>query len=569
MTIQMPGARPTVDPEMQEFLDLCRAVEEGASDKIALLEKSLKARQKDLMAAWESFTHGLEAEPEEFVEKRKPLIEVVESQFLACQRALQKVGTYVAGRRRPNTLTEAARVLARAAPGLSVALSNFEASVLVEGPSRFATVNVFDNLARRLVEGRTSIDRWKASCQSHLQFFKEALAEIDRSPMAKEAGVPERRLAFEHIVQTVEILEQMTADTPPSEFEEALQALTQAHLEMEGAVEEYNRKRFDEGPSVSPHANRLIHAARGVLFGKYPPDVLRGMAEKMREHVRRTRHDMQELARLSSPAMGEEIGKMMEAMDSMVLALGRLTLADRGSPHIEPSLAVFEAAMQRFIDSNEVVRKLDESSGKIPCPHCQVLNAPGCRICSGCQRALPHIVGAEHGSGFELLEADMEPSIKVTRNMKELTDACQAFGKGELAREDFLAVLEIHKGHVRRADARISMLELPEIPPEATDEERALCEQALAYGGDALGLLSQGVHECQAGLEKLETYADSRNARGAQDGLRDFLGGCLKLLQVEELTRNFLADILEEDLDVNVATDAGSAPGDTHISLKM
>ncbi|HEY4001872.1 MAG TPA: hypothetical protein VGO93_23560, partial [Candidatus Xenobia bacterium] len=121
MSIQTQQQNPPVSPEIQQLIDLCRAVAGGASDRLPALEVLLQQAQQGLAPAWENFAKSIEAENEEFVTARKPIIDAVESGYQSYSQALEKIAAFMT-ERKPSLLKDAADMLARDWPNLYLAI---------------------------------------------------------------------------------------------------------------------------------------------------------------------------------------------------------------------------------------------------------------------------------------------------------------------------------------------------------------------------------------------------------------------------------------------------------------
>ena len=538
-----------ISPATQALIDLCLVVHDPGSEQWPDLERMVHLRQEELQAAWEAFEKEIEAEGEAVEDTRRSLVEAVEAQFLAYSQALGKIEQF--GSHPDHALLEDAAVaLAEASPALLRAQSALAASILTAGSSHFSTINLFDNLARRLVGGRISLERWRAACAGHQQFYTGVLAEIDASAHATDPGVPERRAAAESIRAAVVRLEGLTASSSAADFEEALQQLLVGHLAQEAALVKYNRAVF-AGPTASVEANQVLFAAREVQAGRIPVEILNDVAAKMLEHVRRSLTQVHAAARLAptSAVAEEEIPRTLEAMEALEDALGFLRGVTDPAEDVEFALSSLQDAVERVAASAAQMRAHDETFGKTICPHCGAFNPAHARTCETCKAMLPQFTGSDiygtwAATSMQVAEgAHLEGSrgSVVTRSMKALSDACEQYENGKLGPEAFLALLAENEANVRKAEARLQQLKLPDVPEEATDEEREKAEEFLAMGGDAIGLLAQGVAECQAGLQQLERYVQTDQVVDMREGLRQFFEGCQKLLQIELVARTFVA----------------------------
>lgn len=548
MTVET--ASVPVSGATQEMIDLCRAVKEGAEERLPELQSKLQERRQQLSVSWEQFGKALEQENEEFVAPRKQLIEAVEGQFLAYSQALDKITAYL-DKKKPELLDEAVKMLTAASPGLFFTQSALEASILTAGPSKFPTVNLFDNLFKGLADGLAPLERWQAACQGHRQFYEGVISEIDASPSVNDEGVPERKAAATTILGIMEKLEGLTKDSPRATVDGLLEELTQAQFDMETAVRTFNYNTMCKGPTKSTEANQVIYSAQQFRAGKFPPYVLHGQVDQMLEHVRKAMADVQTATRMPAEAtlVVEEIPNVLEAMEAMEECLQALRAFETPSEEIDAILVTFQEAVERLATSNAVLKQHNETFGKMMCPHCQALNQAQARTCEKCQGSLPQFSGSEvygswASSSFQTMEGGATTGARgpvVTRSMEALASACLAYEKGEMSQDDFVDVLRTNEENVRKAESRLAALEMPEVPEEATEEERAKCEEFLAFAGDTIGLLSQGVGQCMSGLMKLEKYAFEDTTTDMKEGLHEFFEGCNRMLQIEEVAKNFVS----------------------------
>lgn len=575
MTIET-SQKPPISPPTQELIDLCQAVAQGQSDRWPELETKAKQRQQELTRAWEDFAKGVEELPPDVGEAVKPVVTGVESGFQAYAQALDKILGYGESKKEEQ-LKEAGTTLAEASPYLLWAQTTYESAVLTHGPSKFPTVNLFENLAHRLLTGKIPTGRWRGACQAHQQFYQQAIQEIDNSSSSKEPGVPERKAALGTIIEILKKIEGYNQATPRKDYEAALQLLTQAHLELEAAVNTFNYHTFAEKPTASPEANRVIYTAHAVREKKMAPEVLKGMAGHMQEHVRKSISDMQAATRLPSDStvVLEEIPKMIEAMESMDEALETLKNATDPFNDVETAIEQLTTAVDRLSQSHQVVQQQNETIGKTMCPHCQTYNPAGQKNCSKCNRQLPHFAGNElEQSRFQAVEGGGVAGLSapqdavVAPSMKGLYDACEAYEKGNMPQEEFLEVLKRNEEKVRVAEVRLSNMKVPEIPVEATEAEREKAQEFNAYVTDAIGLLAQGVGQCMSGLMKLERYAREDQVADMRDGLKEYFDGTQKLVQIERVAKSFVAALppKEEDGTTNgtpQTVDVGPQDGTT------
>lgn len=540
---------PPVSPATQALIDLCLAVRNGQSERWPELEQRVKQRQEELGAAWQAFATEMEREGDATRKSLRPLVEAVEAQFLAYAQALDKIAQF-GEHAHAALLQEAAAALAEASPGLLLAQSALETGILTAGSTRFSDINLFENLAKRLLAGRISLERWRAACVGHRQFYADVLAEIDASPHAQDPGVPERRVAAEGIRAAVAHLEELTASSPAAAFKAALQQLLECRLALEAALAEYDRAVFAK-PTASVEANQVLFAAREVKAGRVPPEILRDVATKMLDHVRRSLTQVHAAARVApaSTVTEEEIPRTVEAMEAMEKALGVLRDVTDPEDDFEYALSSLEDAVEHVAASAAKMRAHDETFGKTICPRCDAFNPVNARACGRCMAMLPKFSGSDVYGNWEASNVQVSEGNHMarpggpvlTRSMKALSDACEQYESGKLEREAFLALLAENEANVHGAEQRLRQLKLPEIPDYATEDERRKADEFLAMGSDAIDLLAQGVAQCQKGLQRLERYVNTDQLVDMRQGLRQFFEGCQKLLHIELVARNFVA----------------------------
>ncbi|MHB2018223.1 MAG: hypothetical protein ACYCW6_14835 [Candidatus Xenobia bacterium] len=548
MTTQ--ATRPPNSPPTQELIDLCLAVAGGAADQADTLEAKMKTRQAELSEAWEHFAKGVEGLTEADSAARKPYIEGVEAQFLAYSQALDKIASYMTDKKRPDLLKQAAAGLDEASPNLLIAQSAYEGATLTAGPSRYATVNLVTNLALRMLAEQVPIERWRTACQAHQQFYLAQVGEIDNSPHKEEPGVADRRAALMAMTDLFKKLEGFDKATPRSDYEVAVRDLEQLHMQMEAAVKAWEAFTFSK-PTPNPDANRVIFAANGVQQGKVPAEILHNVAAAFLERVRAGLAQVQQATRVpaESQTVAEELPKVLEAFEAIDDALETLRAVTSPSPDIERGVKQLTDAVERLQESHEVIQKANESYGKVMCPNCQASNPPTARSCEKCSRALPQFTGSDvygewAASSFQIAEGGSGTGPRdtvVTKAMKILYDACEGFEKGTVTQEQLLTCIQETEERVRRAEGVLSRTKLPDIPENATEEERSKCEEFLRLGQEAITALAQGCAESYEGLMTLERYARESQTSDMRDGLKKFTEGCQKLVSLERIAKAYVA----------------------------
>lgn len=355
---QLPRPEPAIAPPTQELIDLCNEVRKNAGHRIATLETRLQAGRRQLDEARADFARTVERDRDDFSSGRGPIIEAVERGFEAYARAFDWIESFLASGDGVR-LWHAVAGLARAARLLPAAQSAYEASVLTSGPSRFPTMNLFTNLALRLQAGQISLDRWKAACQGHRPLFAGICAGLSESA-SSPAG--DGRQA-QPILDLLQRMEALSAGSSPGEFAGALQALMQAHVDLETAVGAHHARCRAASPTPSPGANRILLAAQE---GRLTPALLEEAAQDLQEHVHQSLSRVRETVRLParSTVALEEIPRMLEALEAVDEALEALLETAGRISDCELALWQLQDGTWRVHASHEALRRLDANDGE-------------------------------------------------------------------------------------------------------------------------------------------------------------------------------------------------------------
>lgn len=523
----------------QRVIDLCTKMSEGDTLARTALDAALQERRQALAAAWERFAREAESNPSD---ADRPLVNGVESQFLAYSRTLDRLKSALQHGDCGALRSQAAN-LADVSSQLVEAQIRYETSMFARGPSRFPTVNFFENLALRIIDGRIPAQRWQAECRMQRTMFQKALAEIDASPLAEEPATLQRRAACVRLLEvfteleatsptavetsdTTNVLVTALTSTSSDDVHSILERMTAAFLELDEALHAFNVQTVDAGPTGFPEANRVIFAIRAVQSGSLTPDVLQGVAREMEEAVRAIRAEVEVASRLpaESPDVAAALPHLTEALDAASLALQQLTA---GRPQLDGVAERLQAAVEEFVGAYAEISSSIQALATVVCPRCEAPNSTEAQVCVRCERPLPRYdKGIAATSGV------------VTSAMRELVDVCAAVEEKRASVEQLRTVIERYDKMMGEAQRRIGAMTLPEIPPTATDEERDQAQTILDVGGDCLGLAAQGVRQCLDGLASLIHYADGHELSDMRKGLNRFNEGCQTLLAMQRVAQS-------------------------------
>lgn len=565
----MNQAPPASSPETQQVIDLCLSVAQGKMEEFAALEGVVGERQRDLSAASERFFGDIEKQPEEFQDKFRREIELVEKLFEAYETALAQILSFKANPK-PELLQEAAVALSFTSNAMVGAMSTYEQRVFSEGSHKYPLINLFTNLGASLRSGQAPVEGWVATCKQYRLFYEEAIQEIDNSKHKDDPGVPKRRAAMSKIVESLSELEAMDRGTPESKFSQAIDALAEAHDEMNSAIAEFNRAAIEK-PTPSPAVNYVILAGNSVLAGTMDRDVLKNLANKQLEQVKSSMSELRMLAKnpMESATLQEESARMLEGMERMEEALETLVAfaesQDAKPEFAREALQQLEEATLEVHNATQSVEGFNERYGKVACPSCGTWNEPSNRSCSSCGRQLPQLTGSDvYGGGastssFQVMEGDPDASnqeVVMTDVMKNLIDACEGFEQGKISADEVLALLDAGDAHAAEARDELARLAMPPVPEDADEEDRQAAEEVVEVVHETLRLMEMGIEECEYGLAKMRQGVLEESSVALKEGQKHYFDGCQYMWQVKKVNDRFQSYI--QGTDQEEETEAAS-----------
>ena len=255
-----------------------------------------------------------------------------------------------------------------------------------------------------------------------------------------------------------------------AEFDGIMQLMTEAHVELEAAINTLNYHALSETPTASPIANRVIKAAQWFMDGKGPRELMQGQAQNYQDQIRKAIAQLQMASRLpaESTVVSEEAPKMLTAMEAMDEVMEVLK-ASENHAEITATLAHFEKAVADLSASEKIVQEHNENFGKIICLHCQTPNPHFAKMCETCNRRLPEFAGSDvYGDAA----GKAGQNFVFTKTMKELQDACMDYERGSLSQADFITHLRGQEDKLRIAETKMARFKLPDIPADASPAEK-------------------------------------------------------------------------------------------------
>ncbi|MBI3929279.1 MAG: hypothetical protein HY319_27280 [Armatimonadetes bacterium] len=544
--------------ETQELLDLCAAIVEGDEGQRGPLRDKVAQRQQELSAAVDDFFGQVNRQGEEYHQRFQAEFEEIELRFREYEAALEKIQAFLEEEKELDALWEAAGALAEASHFLRVAMGRYEQADMSTGPSKFPLVNLLDNLGRGLREGKAPPELWEATCVQYLDVYRKTLEEIEKSQEREAPGVPEREKAVQRILELFEQLRSLSPGDPSDRFSSVLSDMTTAHLDLENAFNTYNEAVFTRGPTRSPRVNLVLNAAAGYREGRYTGHAFKLVVEDYLKAVRSSMEELQPALKAppESAILNEEMARMLESMEGVEDALVVLSEfagdPDMDPERVEDALALLEASGEKGAEATAAVQQFNESAGKVLCVHCQTENPLGTRICAGCQRSMP-LAGLAASSSFQVMEGgvsgpDFTQETIMTDVMKALFDECDAYARGEVDPQRLEQLIDSRLSEIERAAEKLSVLQLPEIPAEGTEEEQVLADQFVDIAEDALDLLDLGLEECREGLEKIRKSMESGDSELMQEGKEYYFRGSQKMWQVWRLDNSLDAYLRGEEV---------------------
>lgn len=484
----------------EQLIELAGAVALGQAPA-ETLRQALEQHQVEMEEFGDRFFAEVDSQGDDFSRRLASELHEVE----------QALGQYHAGldELRGGQGTEA---LAQAAQDLRGALDDYQRAYLACGPSQSGLVNTLDNLWAARQAGRITAEEWLQACRQPGRLYVSALRELDESPHRQAPGIVERRQA---LLESMECLRQLEAGCTP----DLLSRLAASQLDLESALDEYHRHAFGSHPTALTAVNWVIHAAEGVVRGHYSQGLLSTLAQDLAHKV----EDSLEACRASGWGDESQGLHLQEALQELSQALRQL----EGAPAPE-ALEQLQAGARLFQEASSALRQQASHS----CPHCQARNLPLERLCQHC--------GGPLHSTFEwLAEAAPEgPSLAT------VLDGFSAWQAGRIVEEEFLACFDELEQSLRAAATRLTALQPPALPAQASLEDLETAREFIAVAQECLELSSQGVDECLRALDQMRRHGCAGRPEGFREGQALYSHGLSKLLQVQQVDR-ILTDYLK------------------------
>lgn len=548
----------TYSPQTQQLMDLCAQVAAGQMNLYPQLEALALRRQDELGEAEEAFQSYLEQLSSEVRTNLAREAELVTQLHNSYNMALDHILNYKADPK-PETLNECALMLSFASNSLYSAMSTFEQRFLSLGPRKYPVVNLFANLSASLRAGKATHEGWLQTCAQYLAYYGGAIEEIDKSRHKNDPGVPERRQAFSVIVDCLKQFEGMNRSTAADQFETVLATFDKAHYDLDAAIETFNRDAASR-PTPSVQINYIIMAARGVLDKTMHRDVLRNQLNAQLKKVEKTLSDLKLQGQITtqSALLQEEMARLLEGTELMEESLYMLQAfceAEDAKPEAaEEALRQLEEATNLIHTATQAIEGYNERYGKVACPGCQTLNDPSSRHCSKCQRQLPQMTGSDvYGtwastSSFQLQEqgGQSQDGPVITTVMKELAETAEGYQRGEIPAEELMALVERLEASAVVAQERLAKLtvsNLPPIPEDASEEDRAGIQEIIDLGESSVELMQRGVEDCEYGLAKVRQGLEEDSWETIREGVGHYFQGCQYMWQVKKIDDQFQEQI--------------------------
>ncbi|MEW6283455.1 MAG: hypothetical protein AB1758_32900 [Candidatus Eremiobacterota bacterium] len=546
----------SASPENQQILDLCVAIAHGERSCLEALREKASHRLQELDEAIDDFFGQVDRQGEEYTARFRAELEEVASRFHDYGSALRAILACIEAGAPPGPLRSHASVLSEASHLLRMAVGRYEQADLSVGPSRYPLVNILENLVRSLRTGQAG-DVWPETCRQYGLYYRAMLEEIQQSEHRAGPGVPERERAVSRIVDLFGQLENLGPKDPEGSYSSLLAELTGAHLDLEQAFHTYNEAVLTREPTRSPQVNLVLNTVAGYRSGRYTAVATKAVLEGYLQIVRTGMQDLQPALQAppESALLCESAAQLLEAMesveDALLVLLELVEDPDTDPQRVQEALTRLKESGEKGAAAAGVAREFNESAGKVACTHCSTLHPMEARVCSHCSRPLP-LAWFRARATMEVREGgtgpgpDFHQETVMTDVIKLLFDRCDAYEKGEVEAQGLVELLDAREAVIRRAREKLSVLRAPDLPQEASAEERAVSEQFVHLAEDALDLLRSGLEQCQEGLSKIRQAMETGDF-GLMDGGRGcYFEGCQKIWEVWRLD-NALDAYLEEE----------------------
>ena len=534
---------PTRSQQTNRLIALCQAVAAGEKDA-GELRKFLEERRKGLEAMKADFISRFEAEGETFQQAFRQDMEAVVARFDEHGIALDEIALYFEDKD-PAHLEGGIEILVEGTPHLLEALENYETKFVVAGPTQYPMLNILLRMVPAMKEGRVPEAELRQMLEAARENFQKIVAEIDASPEKDSPSLPQRRAAFQRVLDGLATMLGFFTSRDASALDQGLEILEEAHRMVADALQAYQEANFTGGPTPSPMANWVLAAARGVKAGTYPPQILKDAVAWMTGEMTKIRESFEQTASTptTSTALQDELPKTMEAFDLVEEALEELQDAAEAGTSPDPGMEKLQAAVGKLHDSQAFYAGVGEREGKRVCPQCQLPNAPGNRRCEKCGFALPRMMDEAYSAGglstFEFREAQQGPGTEdqmvMTTHLQRLFQAAEAFHAGQAEAEEFAQVLDWAEGLLDDGETRMQGLVIPEAQGDLSDEDRAAFEEQRALAVETRDLLGRGLEEFRTGLNQMRQCLETRSQDTMVAGIRSVWEGARKLHQCQRM----------------------------------
>ena len=429
-------------------------------------------------------------------------------------------------------------------PALTAAVERYGREFAAHGPYRTGWANSLVRMAEGINAGQAPEESWDQLVEQFMQIFMEKQRAVEAAPL------PGRSLCAKSYGEATEALQAMLA----------LESLEEPGLRpplenLDRAIQEGERleKLISEstsGAAPIPATNVLINVVR-----KREPESkafvkdYRDLMDSFWDGFERS---------LTSPAesalVKDEIPRTLEYGDAHDGALEALTAAlDRNDQAaLEHALEQILATANKLSESREVYAAAVQHQSNVMCGGCGRANPPENRRCEACGTPLAQQVQTSSTfnavSGPALEETEQ---LQMTENVARLFQACDDVAEGTISPQQFQEELRTSAQGIKEFAE-----ELDEIAEEVSDESQMTDEmvqiwreQHLPYMQELSAAFSEGIQQCERGLEDMAAFLQDNDKQHLIDGVREVwegLGAVHRARLSLMATLKMIQDVLDE-----------------------
>lgn len=538
-------SQPTPSNAVNTLVELAGNVANKQAEPEAL-HQVLNSRLEMLLASREDFERKAEAMGAAFTISNEVLIDRVHECYDQYEQALQTMLAYFDSGNAKD-LHNGSQALIDVTVPMTETVQEYVKTLVTFGPSPYPLFNAATNILRSIATQGVPADALSNLVDETLKEHEQAIREIDASPVGKQEGYQDKRVAIQEISEALKELKPVASE---NDVDAALVPLQTALDHLTAADKKIFEESLGKAPTAMPAANLLINTARGVLNGTYALETMGEALTWYKDYLDTVEEQFNRAVEgeTNSAIILEELPRTREIIDQHeeLIADFEEALSDFTAENVEPILEELIEIIERLKDSSEVYLDAAKREGKLVCVSCGHPNPPTNRTCEKCGQRLPQMVDptmfANSTMEFEErsgLSGDEPVGSVVTENTYKLFEAAEKFFAQKISEAEFRKVLDWSRQQVEiavRTNKRIKeFVPSEEMLSNASEEEAELLEDNRKLFQDTKELFEDGAEGWAEGLDLMEEYIDTRHRPTLELGLQKIFVSSQKLYSLQKI----------------------------------